>query len=256
MNISIVPLKAPLGAEIRGVDCSTKLSRHAIKLLENSLRKYQLLIFKNQKLTKKQYGKFAKIFGIYGYTLNPWKDKKNPHISIISNIYQKLQRIGLISKSEAFHSDGYDYPRLFRRILLYSIISPKKGGNTMYANLRLAYNNLSSKLKNEIKGKYILYDNIASGRKNVYRPVLIKDSVTKQKAVRVIELFSIKVKGMNKEKSKQWIKKIYAHITQKKHVYSHHWKNGDLIIWDNISLQHAASKCPKNPRKLWRILLY
>lgn len=254
--ITAKPISPALGAEISGFDCNESLSEAIIHQLENYLRQYQLLLFRGQTLSKKQYLIFAKHFGRYGLTNNPYKDKRYSQISIVSNIKKDEKNIGLISKENAFHSDGYDYSRLFRRILLYSKIAPQQGGGTSFANMRLAYNQLPTELKKEVQGKYIIYEHIKEAGTNLCRPVVIKDSITKQKALRVIQIYSLGVKGKDKKQSEQWIAKFYQHIISQNHVYQHQWQAGDIVLWDNISLLHAADKAPKEDRLLWRILLY
>ncbi len=72
----------------------------------------------------------------------------------------------------------------------------------------------------------------------------------------VNELQAARVLGMEWQESRDLLHEIYAHLYQPSHVFEHRWRNGDLVIWDNIALQHARKSlkdCGK--RVLQRVIV-
>ena len=133
--------------------------------------------------------------------------------------------------------------------LLYSIVVPDEGGDTLFSCQHLAYNDLDSKLKSDLANKMAVHSNIGvlmlSGQdpknaKTVEHPIFRSHPETGKKAIYVTEAFVKEIKGLESEDSQKILQTLYAHATQEKYIYRHKWSKGDLVIWDNRSVQHFA----------------
>ncbi len=251
ITMQVKPLKGPLGAEVSGIDLSHKLGKRTQQKIQDLLREHEVLIFRKQKLTKEQYLGFGKIFGNPSVSRAPHKHQEYPQISIISNTKEG-------DKVPAFywHSDGHYGPRAYRFVMLYSITVPKKGGETLYTNLRLAYDTLSDSAKKAINHKHVLYENVNEGKAPVSHPLVVKNTKNKRKALYVMPGGAITIDGMDKKAGMKLINKLIAHATQSKFTYQHKWRKGDVVIWDNLATLHAATLVPKTPRLLYRLHIY
>lgn len=258
MKINTKSLGPIMGIQVEGLDCSKPQSKQIISKLEKLLTKYQLVVFRNQHLNETEYLNFAKNFGRLAISKVSWKNKKHKHISIVSNIKKNNRRVGVIAPQEEFHADGHDTIRIYKRLLLYGLIIPAKGGDTLFANARLAYKTWPKQDKKKFKNKRVMYEHIqvTEGYPPPIHPLVVSDPVSKQKALLAIREYAIKIKGMNEEESMVYINSFYKHVTKLGHIYKHHWHSNDLVIWDNRSLLHAATRQIKRPRLLWRIELY
>ena len=133
--------------------------------------------------------------------------------------------------------------------LLYSIVVPDEGGDTLFSSQHLAYNDLDSKLKSDLADKVAVHSNIGvlmlSGQdpknaKTVEHPIFRSHPETGKKAIYVTEAFVKEIKGLESEDSQKILQTLYEHATQEKYIYRHKWSKGDLVIWDNRSVQHFA----------------
>lgn len=244
------------GVIIEDLDCSKPFSKPLAKKLKELLTEHQLLIFRKQNLSEDQYIRFGKYFGMSAFVPSPNNLETHPLITVVSNIKKNNKRIGLVAKENEFHAAGFDYSRVIKNIALYCKIASKKGGETLFADLRKAYNTLSSDMKDEVKDKHVLYEHFYEKMPDVSRPAVLINTKNRKRALAVFKLLAVGVKGMTKRAGVYWVKKIYKHIARPEHVYSHCYRKGDIIIWDNLSVFHSASKLPKSQRLLWRLETY
>lgn len=247
-----------MGAEINGIDCSKPLNKKTLSQLKILLERHQFLLFKNQHLDKDQYLAFSRLLGRPGYTRNKfYKDKSKPLISIISNMKEKNKHIGLRANELEFHADSFDYPgNMFNMLMLYAKVAPKQGGKTLFANTCLAYETLPDNLKKLTDKKKILFSCADEGSPHVPRSLVSKNKISRKKGLFIIKLYNKGIVGMPVKESRQLIHKLYKHLTKSSHIYAHQWEVGDILLWNNRTLLHSATKQPKEPRLLWRIQIY
>jgi taurine dioxygenase len=83
------------------------------------------------------------------------------------------------------------------------------------------------------------------------RPVLWRHPTTGEELLYVLEQQASHIDGLDASESESLLAELFAHLYAEDAVYTHVWRPGDLILWDNIALQHGR---PENPRTVRRSL--
>ena len=235
----------------------------------------QILVFRNQKLTAKKFLEFARKLGRpEPHVIDQFHHPEHADILILSNVTKNGAATGLADAGTYFHTD-YSYLEVpARATLLYSIEVPKKGGDTLFANQYAAYDDLPSSLKVKLEGLVALhrYGNRDDQDKTsrtvasvlteeqeskmdwVRHPVVRRHPVTGRRALYSVSGSSFGIDGMPQHEAIGLLDELKHHATQEKYHYRLKYGVGDVVIWDNASLLHAATLTdPDDPRTLWRI---
>src|SRR6266699_5968353 len=120
--------------EASGVDLARPLSDGAFREIEEAFFAGQVLVFRGQKLTAREFLGFARRFGPpEPHVIDQFHHPEDPNILILSNRTKNGQPVGLADAGTYFHTD-YSYLQVpARATMLYSIEVPKAGGNTLFA---------------------------------------------------------------------------------------------------------------------------
>jgi taurine dioxygenase len=142
---------------------------------------------------------------------------------------------------------------------------PSRGGDTLFANMYAAYEALPADLKVRLDGLKAenVYDydektttkrgsKIREGVKHFAHPVVRTHPVTQRKALYVNRLMTDHIVGMPPDESDATLNFLFDHSEQPRFVYTHKWKVGDLILWDNRCTQHARSDFDATERRKLR----
>jgi taurine dioxygenase len=183
----------------------------------------------------------------------------------ISNIRENGELVGALPDGEMFfHSDQCYVERPGMATMLYAMEVPKRGGNTLFANMYAAYETLPGRIKARIEGKLALnvydYDNNATTRGSEPRegvpsyahPIVRTHPATGRKALYVNRLMTHHILGMDREESDALLAEIFDHQERPEFIYEHVWTPGDLLIWDNRCTLHARSNFDASERRMMR----
>ena len=233
--------------------------------IKDSLNKFGVLFFKNQNLNPSEYIKFSSFFGTPAKypMLKPHKDYKDIYV-----IERKKTDLGK-SFGEGPHTDSSYLNSPPRYTFLQAINVPEVGkGNTMFYNQFLAYEALPKDMKNKIqdlRGVFSSQGKIAQTR--VLREAEhgtsgIKEIKSKHKLVQSIDgrktIYSSPghIVGITDFHSNQeeLINFLSTHQTKKKFSYSFAWSKGDIAVWSNRCMLHAATAF-NGDRKMFRITI-
>ncbi len=258
--MKIIPLNAPLGVSIENLSLHGPLNKEQALELCEIINKYQLVLFRKQELTASQQIAFSKALGpvrkrkLPADYFSPASSLETPGIVYVSNIRDRNGiPTGIIPDGEMwFHHDTCYTSEPDRFTMLYAMKVPRKGGNTLWANMYTAWKTLPDALKEQIIGKQALnvYDYATKSRpesknlsliEHAWHPAVIKHPFTGKKALFINRLMTCKLEGLSERKSLKVLEPIFDHAEQTCHIYEHHWKPGDFIIWDNLSTTHART---------------
>jgi taurine dioxygenase len=186
-------------------------------------------------------------------------------IIFISNKKMGDENVGSLPDGELhFHSDGAHRKSPYRATTLYSLELPSRGGETKFADLRAAYDALSDEMKHRLEGLEVhnIYDTRATLRdqtditdeklSNAIHPVVRTHPDTGRKSLYLSRLMTRNVIGMDKAASDALLEELFAHIEKDAFIYAHPWTLGDLLIWDNRSVNHARNDFPANETRHMR----
>ena len=265
---------APLGAEIIGLDLNRPLSQPDFQRIHKAHLAHHLLVFRDQRITPQQQVDFSRRFGpLQIHVLRNFQLPSNPEVLIISNIIEDGKPIGLGDAGHFWHSDlSYkETPSLGS--MLHAQELPEEGGDTLFANMHLAWDTLPAALRNAVQDARAEHSYLAQyeelRRRSPFRPALTQAQIdevkpvvhpvvrthpeTGRKALFVSEHFTTRIAGIPDDESRALLAELYAHSVLPEHVYRHHWAPHDMVFWDNRSLMHLAGGTPEHlRRKLYR----
>ena len=267
-----------LGGEIVGLDISKKLTHDQINFINESWNERLVLVFKKQNLEDPKLINFSKNFGEldppgpnpYGITFLP----EFPEINVISNVKnEKGTPLGNLGDGEAvWHSDMTYLELPPKAGILYALEVPKNQGNTHFANMSLAYSDLSDDIKEKIDGKILIHDSahnsagmLRKGDSEVdnptetpgaRHPMVIKDQCTNKKLLFLGRRPHAYIVGLEIEESENLLDEIWKHATQEKYTWTQKWEKGDLLMWKNLNVLHKRDAFdPKTRRVMHRTQL-
>lgn len=265
-GISATPLTPSIGAEIRGVDLSKPLSDVTFDLIKRAWEENSVVLVRNQTLSEDDQVRFAERFGPLATMANPeLVTTSNPAIMLISNIQKDGKLIGNLPDGEMqFHTDQSYVEKPATGSMLYALEIPSAGGNTLFASAFKAYDDLPARLKTLLDGKLAMhgYDHAHSkyvrpasfgpNLRQFAQPVFRTHPPTGRKTLYVSRLHTLYIIGLPKEQSDEVLEELFDHIEQRKYIYEHRWRVGDLLFWDNRSCVHARTDFDAKERRLLR----
>ncbi|MDC0033108.1 TauD/TfdA family dioxygenase [Alphaproteobacteria bacterium] len=269
MPVTVTPFTAPLGAEITGIDLCHDLNDDSFALIEAAWHEYGVIIIRDQDLAKEDQLAFANRLGPVGPRGLP-ANKRNEvddyggAIMLITNKRgTNGEFIGSVPEGELwFHSDLSYQPVPHKATLLHAIALPTSGGNTMFANMYKAYENVPEALKQKLAGRKVLhaYDfattqevNIDDGLDKIqhcWQPIFIRHPVTGRTALYVNRLMSAQIDGLDSPESDAILQELFAIGEDKAIIYEHVWHMGDLVICDNRCCIHARHDFPQDQLRM------
>lgn len=270
-GLSIVPLVAPLGAEVYGLDGRRDLTAAQVIALKQALRDHHILIFKNQELDDAQFLRFTSWFGSVFQphpdfaVLSSGTDGKAPDIVKVANTGDgELGNFALPA-----HTDHQWTPTPSAGSLLYALEVPEQGGETSWTNLALAYSALDGETQREIDGlKLINYNpfvRIKSGgygggfvtyRTPDIEPIqgtehpLVRTHPDSGKRLLFLSVHTeVEIPGYDPQKGAALIARLREHLQNPRFSYTHKWEVGDIVYWDNQATLHARNAFPATQRR-------
>jgi taurine dioxygenase len=265
-GIQIKPVSSAIGSDVSGVDLSQPLSDAEFRRIEQAWHDGLILVFHGQQLEEEDQVGFCERFGTLAGVLNKHTGGgHHPSVMYISNIKENGKLIGALPDGEMFfHSDQCYVERPAMATMLYAMEIPSKGGDTLFANMYKAYETLPAELKKKLDGLKAenVYDYEASGTKrgskikegvkHFAHPVFRTHPVTKRKALYVNRLMTDHIVGLPIEESNEILNFLFDHAENPEFVYTHQWKVGDVILWDNRCSLHARSDFDASERRKLR----
>ena len=258
MSIEIIPTGAALGAEIRGVDLAKPIDDATFAVIERTHNECGVIFFRGQQITPPQQVAFTRRFGEIEFNIfgERWSVSCSPEIVVVSNVTEDGHPIGVRRAGENWHSDMCYMARPPRGTMLYALEIPKLFGlplgDTEFASAAAAWDALPEPLRQQIEGRRAVFD--FTGRKRAFpptqaeiqryppvrHPIVRTHPFTGRKCLYVMRDDCVDIDGMDREEAEALIAALADHIVKPAFVYRHQWQPGDLLLWDNCTVQHRA----------------
>ncbi len=259
MPLKLRRLSNALGAEVCDVDLTQPMSESTFGEIYGAFLQHGILLFRNQNISREQHIEFSRRFGELDDHKSLPRDRHPdyPEILLVTN---RPNPDGTPSESRytgrSWHTDMSYTTRPALGSLLRCYNLPEVGGDTLFANMYMAYDTLSDGMKKLIADLHGIHlsgtrkINVADAgeaRRNevmklnppIAQPVVRVHPETGRKALYLGE----KVKrfdGMTEEESQPLIDYLNRHATRPEFVYRQMWRENDLLIWDNRCTLHQA----------------
>ncbi len=269
-EIRIRPTGASLGADVENIDLAGPLDADAFQVVLDAWRDHLVLRFRGQQLNDDQLAAFSARFGDLdqapispsGKPYNP----DRPEIAVISNVVENGVAKGGLGNSELVWHQDMSYNDLPPKAsLLYGVETPTEGGETLFYNLYAAYEALPDAMKRRIAGLSCKHDatrNSSGGlrhgfaesyanadRPGAVHPLAVRHPVSGRTALYLGRRPNAWIVGLSDEESDALLDALWAHIDAHDFVWSHQWRPGDLVIWDNRCTLHRRNRLDPDVRR-------
>ena len=266
--LDIGPVAGAIGAEIHGVDLADDLPDETIGAIRQALLDHCVIFFRGQELTSERYLGFAQRFGEpIEYPFVRGIDRF-PVITPVVKLPEEKINFGGV-----WHADTtyLDEPPMATMLLAREV--PAYGGDTLFANMVMAYETLSLGMKRMLDGLAGISDSAkadgsrtredrardtpnaaAPGRLVAEHPAVRVHPETGKKALYVNSAHTVRFKGMTEEESAPILTYLFGHLSRPEFTCRFSWAAGSLAFWDNRSAQHnAVNDYPGHRRVMHRI---
>ena len=256
-EIKVTPLSSAIGAEISGVDISTELTNSVIKEIRAALLNHLVVFFRNQDLTDaERHRSFTRRFGDLFVHPNFNLGQENPEMVYLTRMPGDTAAAG-----QRWHADTTMMKNPPMGAILYALEVPSWGGDTLFANQYMAYENLSTGMKKLLNNlKAVHNDSRVAGPKvglnskratkvredenwemteNVH-PVVRTHPETGKKCLFINCIYVHHFEGMTVEESSDLLDFLYTESTRPEYTCRFRWQTGSVAFWDNRCVQHLA----------------
>ena len=247
-TLNVRPMTPAIGAEILNIDLGAPDIGARVPEIRAALLKYGVIFFRDQKLTQEQHIAFARQFGELEIHPATPKDQPNPEVLRIAH--------GPDSRGSEnnWHSDvtWRECPSLGSILLARDV--PECGGDTLFANMHLAYERLSEQMKRFCEGLTAVHDiaRVFAKRLNkapqdlhdkyppMRHPVIRTHPETDERAIYVNTGFTSHIEGLSDKESRWLLDHLYATAADVEIQCRFRWRAGSVAFWDNRVCQHLA----------------
>lgn len=269
--IQVIPSGGPLAADVRGVNLSEPLTEAALAAIRAAWRDHLVLLFRGQSLSDPQLIAFSRHLGDLDFCppndLGRTHIEAFPEIVVISNVEENGRKLGSLGNYESlWHTDmSYcDVPP--RASLLHSLEVPPSGGDTQFSNMYLALERMPADLRREIEGVILVHDSsldsVGTRRKGLpdvtdpsqapgaRHPIVRMHPDTGREALYLGRRRNAYVVGLPVAESEKLLDRVWAHAASPQFVWTHRWKVGDLVLWDNRCTMHRRDAFDAADRRI------
>jgi len=258
-QMTVIPSGSALGAEIRGLDLSRDLDAASVAAVQSAWDEHLVLLFRDQRLTDPQLLAFGRQFGDldppgpnpYGAPFLP----EYPELNVISNVIENGRPIGGLGAGEAvWHADMTYVEMPPKASILHALEVPTTGGDTYFASMIAAYENLDPDLKARVEGRLAIHDaahNSTGQLRKGYRevgdvretpgarhPLVRGDAKSGRKALFLGRRPHAYVIGLDVAESESLLDALWAHAENPAFAWRHRWCVGDVLMWQNLWVLH------------------
>jgi taurine dioxygenase len=256
-TIDATPIAGTLGAEIRGLDLSRPLDAETSAGILTTLYQHKVIFFRGQDLSPEQQIAFSAGLGPI-FTDHPaYLPTLDGHPEVVVLDGQGGGRANI------WHSDVSISKKPPMGSVLYMKTSPAWGGDTIWADMCAAYDDLSDRMKDFLAGLTAYHDLAGTVRHMVRErsqatrsptrslpdlsslpsashPIVRTHPETGRKILYVNPTFTSHIEGLPATEGDAILEFLYAHQNQPEYQCRWTWAEGDVAIWDNRATHHYA----------------
>ena len=251
-KIIVKPYSPNLGAVVTGINLSNPISSNDLICIKNMFNKFQVLFFQEQsEISPENHVALGKDFG--PLHVHPAAPKMKGYPEVFEIHTDKNSKFS--NGAEDFHSDvSCDLePPLGTMLQLH--ILPEYGGDTMFANMYMAYEALSKPMQifleglnafheseHFYKGRYTDGDKVDKNLQypSALHPIIRTHPETKKKAIYVNRFFTTRIDGLNQQESKLILDYLFNYCENIDFQIRYRWNKNDMAFWDNRCTLHKA----------------
>ena len=256
-HVHISPYSSALGAVVSGVDLAQPISDADFDKIRQAFHNFGVIFFRDQDITPEQHLAFARRFAPIDINRFFKAVDGYPEIAEVRKEADQKTNIG-----GGWHTDhSYDEVPAMGSLLLAREVPPR-GGDTLFANMHMAFEALSPGLQRTLEGLRALHStrhvfgaeaayakskdmgerigNAAAAIQDVYHPVVIRHPDTGRKTLYVNSGFTVRFEGWTAAESEPLLRYLYQFAARPEFSCRWQWQKGSLAFWDNRATWHYA----------------
>jgi taurine dioxygenase len=257
-ELEVRQLSQTFGVEILGVDLAEPMTDAFFDRIYEAFLSHQLLLVRDQHLEPGDQVTFARRFGsVQVHVMNQYHADGYPEIYYLTNLGADGRPSGKHPDRGTvhWHTDGSWARRTGQATLLYAVEVPAAGGETRFASMYDAYDALDEGTKQRLAplravhnldfsrtrrhGDDPMSEEQRKARPPVDHPIVRTHPETGRKCVFLGD-HAWYIRDMPLDEGRQLIEDLNAAIIDPERVYTHRWRPGDLVVWDNRCMLHKA----------------
>jgi alpha-ketoglutarate-dependent 2,4-dichlorophenoxyacetate dioxygenase len=282
MTITVAPIHPHIGAEIGGIDVSRVPDPATLNALWRAIDRHAVIVFHDQQVSDRELHDFAAAFGELEIGRSAARGGKRrlaiPQIGDISNLDEdnrlrarddrkRLDSLG----NRLWHTDAsyMKVPVVLGMLFAVTVPppSPFGAGETEFADMRAAYDALTDEQKAVVDPLVVEHDvfwsrgqigftEFPAGEREQYPPSrqrLVRRHPGSGRKCLYLSAHASHIVGWPVPEGRLLLRDLDEHATRREFVYSHRWRKGDLVIWDNRDTMHRGRPHDESqPRDLRR----
>jgi len=266
----VIPTGAALGAEIRGIDLRT-VDDVAFAAIHRAWLDHQVLLVRDQSLSDQGLIAFSRRFG----TLDQAPIQENgrrfvdgyPEIYVVSNVVENGVAIGSLGAGEAvWHTDMSYLPDPPKASILFALEVPSTGGDTSFCTMYGAWESLPESLRATALHLRVKHDGTYNSGGYVragvtpsddprtapgtLHPLVCVHPETGRRHLYLGRRRNAWLEGLSLDESNALLDRIWACATADALTWSHQWRPGDLVLWDNRCVMHRRDAFDAGTRRV------
>jgi len=282
MSLTTHQIGPCFAAEAVGLDLRQPLTPEDAAAVHAAMDECAVVVFHDQQLTDEQHLAFSRALGpleeAIGTSLREADEYRLPTtFADVSNLDKEQQVFAWDDRRRLFaignrlwHSDSSFKVTPAKYSILRSVCIPSKGGNTEFADMRAAYDALDEETKAQIQDlicehsqiysrQQIGFFELTAEERARFKPVrqrLVRTHPSTGRKSLYLASHAGAIVGWPVPEARSFLLELVEHATQRKFVYAHQWRVGDVVMWDNRRTMHRARRFPANePRDMRRTTL-
>jgi taurine dioxygenase len=273
--LTVNKLSEHIGAEVTGIDLRQPVDEATRQQLYDALVDNIALVIRDQQFTPAQFLAAVRLFG------EPMSQNNSemalPDVPLVNRLSNRDKNASgkPVKSNSRWHTDGTNktYPPKFTT--LYAVELPDKGGATSVCNMRAGFQSLPEELRQRIDGMKTVNVRLGSAvkKENQYNSAAIEAQKLNptpalhplvrtnpdhgSKALYFHPNKTENIVGMSPQDSQDLLDDLVSRAVRPEFVYTHKWRLGDMLIWDNRSSLHKAhfDFDPHQYRTLYRVIV-
>lgn len=271
---------ASFGVEVSGLDLRQELDAQTLGEIVCHLHEHRMVIIRNQTLNEKRYLAFARRIGRLDlHPLDYARMPGYPEITEIGNTRDEDREEAIRNGAAFWHTEQAYEANPVNALLFYALKVPREGGETWFADIRAAYDDLDEKRKTLIDGLIAKHDyRTAQGGEGETKAAPLKTEAqlarvppvrhylapphpaTGKKSLYGVAGFACEIEGMDPHDARRLLTELKEHALQPRYLYKRKHVVGDILVLDTLQTLHRGTQLEfttgeHDARLLWNVAL-
>jgi taurine dioxygenase len=240
-TFTIDPFAGSIGAKVSGLPLDRVFDEAVARIIVNLLSRYQILLFRGQRLGPAQQVSVSRSFGsVETHRFHPGQLVDYPEIFRISN----SSGDGHTSVGHYWHCDGFAFSSPTDLVMLNVVEAPSESGETLFVDAYNAWCLLPGDLREQLGNARWMHQS------GIWHPFQHQHFLTGRSLLLVNLGRLAAIDGLDTEAVSSVVARLDDYLSGLSGLYAHRWQEGDVILMDNWSVVHRAQPAPPSTRRV------